>query len=223
MSFVEKCISDSIPIWKQCLGTEFLERLIDGTLPQEWLMGYIVDDSLYLREYAKVFAWGIIHARTMQEVRLMYSLLAFVNESEDSARLHYLDSFGIKDEQIQSLPLRAENRAYIDTMLQAAQNGAGIEECMIACLSCMLSYSWIFQEVKREHPCVLEGRYALLVRDYASDAYADLCRYWIETADLLCEEMTADRKERCLNLFRRCSEHEFEFWRMSGRPRKDLP
>ena len=48
--------------------------------------GYIVEDSLYLREYAKVFAWGMTKAKDMQTIRTYYSLLSFVNESEDAAR-----------------------------------------------------------------------------------------------------------------------------------------
>ena len=52
-----------------------------------------MEDSLYLREYAKVFAWGMTKAKDMQTIRTYYSLLSFVNESEDAARLHYLKRF----------------------------------------------------------------------------------------------------------------------------------
>ena len=56
MTFLEACIQDSLPIWESCLDTKFLKGIADGTLPEECFKGYIVDDSLYLREYAKVFA-----------------------------------------------------------------------------------------------------------------------------------------------------------------------
>ena len=48
----------------------------------ECLKGYIVEDSLYLREYAKVFAWGMTKAEDMDAIRSYYSLLSFVNEGE---------------------------------------------------------------------------------------------------------------------------------------------
>ena len=113
-----------------------------------------MEDSLYLREYAKVFAWGMTKAKDMQTIRTYYSLLSFVNESEDAARLHYLKHFGLTDEGIQSLPLRPENRAYVDSMIEAAKNGEGAAECMMACLPCMLSYGWIFQKLlKKSLPC----------------------------------------------------------------------
>ena len=133
--------------------------------------GYIVEDSLYLREYAKVFAWGMTKAKDMQTIRTYYSLLSFVNESEDAARLHYLKRFGLTDEGIQSLPLRPENRAYVDSMIEAAKNGEGAAECMMACLPCMLSYGWIFQKLLEEKPSVQDTLYGALVVDYADKGY----------------------------------------------------
>ena len=62
-------------------------------------------------------------------------------------RLHYLKHFGLTDEGIQSLPLRPETRAYVDSMIEAAKNGEGAAECMMACLPGMLSYGWIFQKL----------------------------------------------------------------------------
>ena len=61
-SFVLHVVQESLPVWEQCLHSEFLERLADSTLDEACFKGYIVEDSLYLREYAKVFAWGMTKA-----------------------------------------------------------------------------------------------------------------------------------------------------------------
>ena len=99
-----------------------------------------MDDSLYLREYPKVFAWGILHSRDMEEIRNYYSLLSFVNEAEDSTRRYYLKRYHLKNEAIQPLPLRPQNQAYVDYMLRTAQNVNDAADCMMACMPCMLSY-----------------------------------------------------------------------------------
>ncbi len=166
-TFVQQLVQESLPVWEKCLHSEFLTHLADGTLDEACFKGYIVEDSLYLREYAKVFAWGMTKAKDMQTIRTYYSLLSFVNESEDAARLHYLKHFGLTDEGIQSLPLRPENRAYVDSMIEAAKNGEGAAECMMACLPCMLSYGWIFQKLLEEKPSVQDTLYGALVVDYA--------------------------------------------------------
>ena len=222
MSFLDTCIQDSLPIWRSCLETPFLRRMADGTLDEECFKGYIVDDSLYLREYSKVFAWGMIHSNDMEEIRNYYSLLAFVNEAEDSTRRYYLKRYGLLDEEIQPLPLRPENRAYVDYMLNAAKNADDAVDCMMACLPCMLSYGWIFQKLLEEKPSVQDTLYGTLVVDYADKGYEAACRDWAAFAEKVCEGLSDERLARCREIFHACSEHELNFWAMAASPRSDL-
>lgn len=221
-SFVQQLVQESLPVWEQCLHSEFLERLADGTLDEACFKGYIVEDSLYLREYAKVFAWGMTKAADMQTIRTYYSLLSFVNESEDAERLRCLRQFGLTDEGIQSLPLRPENRAYVDCMINAAKNGEGEAECIMACLPCMLSYGWIFQKMLDRSPAVRDTLYGPLVQDYAGPGYADACRAWAAYAEKVCTGLSPERAARCRAIFHDCSVHELHFWEMSAKPRTDL-
>ena len=183
MPFVSSLVQEDLPVWQQCLDTEFLRRMEDSTLDEACFKGYIVEDSLYLREYAKVFAWGMTKARTMETLRNYYSLLGFVQESEDVTRLHYLEQFGLSEADLQALPLRPENRAYVDCMINAAKNGEGEAECIMACLPCMLSYGWIFQKMLDRSPAVRDTLYGPLVQDYAGPGYADACRAWAAYAE----------------------------------------
>lgn len=221
MSFVEVCIQDSLPIWEQCLNAPFLQKLENGTLDESCFLGYIIDDSLYLREYAKVFALGMTKAQTMEDIRICYSLLSFVHEGEGSTRLYYLNRYGLKDPDIQNLPQRPENKAYTDCMLEAAKNG-GMAECMMACLPCMISYHWIFQKILERTPEVKNTTYWPLVRDYASDDYLLSCQKWATYTDQLCAELSSEQMTKCMQIFRDCSHHELHFWEMSEQPRLDV-
>lgn len=221
MSFVEECVQGSLPTWAACLQTPFLQGMAEGTLDEGLFKGYLVEDSLYLRGYAKVFAWGMLHAGTMQEIRSYYSLLAFVNEGEGSTRRQYLKRYGLSDEAIQPLPPRPENAAYLQTMLQAAQQGPGAAECMMAALPCMLSYRWIFERLVQQAPGVLQGPFAPFVQDYLSERYAGLCRQWSAFADAAAGGLDGGRLGRCREIFAACSGHELRFWQMCGQPRQD--
>ena len=221
-TFLDTCIEDSLPIWQDCLETEFLRRLSDGTLPEDCFKGYIVDDSLYLREYAKVFAWGILHSTDMEEIRAYHSLLSFLKESEDATRLVYLARWGLTDQAIQPLPLRPENRAYVDRMIEGARDGEGAAECLMASLPCMLSYGYIFRKMVKRNPGVLDTVYGPFVRDYAGEKYEESCRQWMEFAEKVCKELPEERWETCRKLFWDCSVHEQKFWEMSQNPREDV-
>ncbi len=221
-TFLDTCIEDSLPIWQNCLETEFLRRLSDGTLREDCFKGYIVDDSLYLREYAKVFAWGMLHSTDMEEIRAYHSLLSFLKESEDATRLVYLARWGLTDQAIQPLPLRPENRAYVDYMISAARDGQGAPECMMACLPCMLSYGWIFQNIAETAPQVRDSLFWPLVRDYADPSYKEVCDHWVDFANQVCAGLTPERAARCREIFRQSSLHELRFWEMSAQPRNDV-
>ena len=181
-----------------------------------------MDDSLYLREYARVFAWGMTKAQTMAAMRNYYSLLSFVNENEDVARLQYLKRYGLTDDDIQSLPQRPTNRAYTDYMIEATKNGEGEAECIAAVLPCMLSYFWIFRRLLKRSPGVLDTVFGPLVKDYASDGYGDACQAWADYAEKACTGLSPERAARCREIFKACSEFELGFWRMANQPRSDL-
>jgi thiaminase/transcriptional activator TenA len=223
MTFYQSLLEENLPIWEQCLASEFLQKLENGTLDEECFKGYIVDDSLYLREYAKVFAWGMTKATDWETVRVYYSLLTFVNEGEGSTRLYYLHRYGLQDEQIQHLPQRPENKAYTETMIKAVQDGDGAAECMMACLPCMVSYGYIFRKMLERTPAIRETPYWALVRDYAGNEYTQACEKWIAYTEKFCENLSPEREERCRAIFKACSLHELHFWEMSARPRDDLP
>ena len=148
--------------------------------------------------------------------------LAFVNEAEDSTRRYYLKRYGLLDEEIQPLPLRPENRAYVDYMLNAAKNADDAVDCMMACLPCMLSYGWIFGEMLKNVPAVQNTPYARFVNDYAGERYESICKAWEAFTEKVCASIPPEREAHCLEIFRTCSEHERHFWEMAARPRTDL-
>ena len=219
MNFVDTCIADSLPIWKKCLQSEFLVKMADGSLDEACFRDYIIDDSLYLRQYAKVFAWGIIGTDDPEAMRTFYSFLSFVNEGEGSTRLQYLKKFGLQDEKVQKLRQRPENKVYTDYMLKASREGA--PECMMASLPCTLSYGWIFTQMLKAHPEIRETLYWPMVRDYAENGYDEICRQWIDFGNKICQGLPQPRLDRCLEIFRECSRLELGFWEMSKSPRTE--
>ena len=222
LPFVSALVQADLPVWEQCLQTEFLQKMENGILSEDCFKSYLVEDSLYLREYAKIFAWGMTKATTMAAMRTYYSLLSFVQENEDLTRLRYLEQYGLREADIQSLPLRPESRAYLDCMIDAARTGEGEAECLMACLPCMLSYGWIFGEMLKNVPAVQNTPYARFVNDYAGERYESICKAWEAFTEKVCAGVSPEREAHCLEIFRTCSEHEHHFWEMAARPRTDL-
>ncbi len=222
MTFYEELFNENKEIWDRALNSDFIQQMGDGTLDDKLFTGYMVDDSLYLRECAKVFAWGMTKRKNMTSVKTYYSLMSFVNESEMSTRIQYLEKAGLKDEYVENLPQRPENLEYTTIMIEAAKNGMGEAECMTALMPCMASYQYIFEKLVQDKPQVLEGRFAPMVLDYCGPEYKEMVDGWIDMMNQFCEGISEERLSACRKLFRECSLCEEKFWQMSMRERDDI-
>ena len=51
------------PIWEQCHDHPFVRGIGDGSLDLEKFQWFLLQDYLYLFDYARVFAYGVVKAR----------------------------------------------------------------------------------------------------------------------------------------------------------------
>lgn len=51
------------PIWEQCHDHPFVRGIGDGSLDLEKFRWFLLQDYLYLFDYARVFAYGVVKAR----------------------------------------------------------------------------------------------------------------------------------------------------------------
>ncbi|MFR3251578.1 MAG: hypothetical protein ACLTQL_11180 [Eisenbergiella sp.] len=93
----------------------------------------MIQDSIYLKNYARIYGKAIFHAATLREIQLYYSMLNFVNDTESEVRLDYLKQFCITDDDIELIAPLPENQNYIDFMFEIASHGKN-EEILMAVL-----------------------------------------------------------------------------------------
>lgn len=215
MSFMNEVLEKNIPIWDECIATPFVQEMKGGTLPFECFKEYMIQDSIYLKHYARVYGKEIYHAKTLRDIQLYYSVLSFVTDTESAVRLRYLDQFGMTDDDIESIAPLPENQRYIDFLLETAERGDE-KEMLMAVLPCMMSYSYIFRRLA-EDPESKESRYWDFIEDYADDCYAKSCEEWSEFTDKKCKNLSNAEKEKLSHIFKKASLLELDFWKMPYR------
>ena len=89
MAFMKDILTHNIPIWEECAATPFVQEVQTGKLPLEKFKRYMIQDSIYLKNYARIYGKAIFHAATLREIQLYYSMLNFVNDTESEVRLDY--------------------------------------------------------------------------------------------------------------------------------------
>lgn len=113
MAFMKDILTHNIPIWEECAATPFVQEVQTGKLPLEKFKRYMIQDSIYLKNYARIYGKAIFHADTLREIQLYYSMLNFVNDTESEVRLDYLKQFCITDDDIELIAPLPENQNYM--------------------------------------------------------------------------------------------------------------
>lgn len=220
MSFMENVLKRNKPIWDECIATLFVQDLKSGKLPIEDFKEYMIQDSIYLKNYARVYGKAIYHAETLREIRLYYSILNFVTDAESAVRLNYLRQFGMTDDDIELMEPLPENQNYIDFLFETAERGNGCE-ILMAVLPCMLSYSYMFRKLAAE-PESRKSGYLDFIQDYADDRYAESCKEWSVFADKKCEGLFEEEQEKLARIFEKAGYLELDFWNMVYRRKKHI-
>ena len=215
MSFMQKVLKHNKPIWDKCADTPFVRDMQTGSLPFDCFKEYMIQDSIYLKHYARVYGKAIYHATTLRDIQIYYSTLNFVTDVESAVRLNYLAQFSITDDDIELIAPLPENQNYIDFLLEIAERGNECEMIM-AVLPCMLSYSYIFRKISAQAESE-KSRYWDFIQDYADDLYAENCKEWCDYADQKCEKISETEKENLSSIFEKASMLELDFWNMAYR------
>ncbi|MCI5956760.1 MAG: transcriptional regulator [Clostridiales bacterium] len=203
------------PLWAACLRTPFVQGLCNATLPMRAFRGYLLQDSLYLQTYARVWGAAIFLSPTQRKMRLHYTVLRFVTQRHSAVRLCWLDRFGMTDAQVERLTPWPVFRAYGDFLMDTARGGS-LPRLMMAALPCMLGYAYVFRAVAAS-PAALRSPYRDYILDHTEPGYLEDCRRLSAYTARLCAAC-APRQQRALNaLFLRASAYELQCWRRASR------
>lgn len=214
MKLTERMHAAAADVWRACLNHPFVQGIGDGTLDVEKFRFFMLQDYLYLFDYARVFALGVVKAREPDLMRTFARNVDAILGGEMKIHRAYMARLGIAEAQVFTVQPALDNISYTHYMLAAAETG-GPMEIVAAILACSWSYAEIGQALDRitgaaEHPF-----YGEWVRGYASEDYAQTNEALIELMDQLAEGCTEAQAARLVEIFVNCSRYELGFWDMA--------
>ena len=207
------------PVWEKCLHHPFVTGIGDGTLDVEKFRHFMLQDYLYLFDYARVFAVGVVKARDPELMRTFSGNVDAILNGEMNIHRAYMQRLGITEEQVSAVKPALDNVSYTHYMLSVAEAG-GPAEIVASILACCWSYAEIGQALAKipgaaEHPF-----YGEWIQGYASEDYAAGNQALIELTDTLSQGMTEAEIARLEDIFVNCSRYELGFWDMAWEMRK---
>jgi len=131
----------------------------NGDLEEKKFRYYIVQDYLYLVDYAKCFALGVAKAKNLEITRLFAGYIQLLTAKEMDIHRGYMGRFGVTQEELNTTPVTLDNLSYTSYMLRVAYE-EGEAEILAAILSCAYSYEVIAKKMVENHPhCVEHSLY----------------------------------------------------------------
>ena len=208
MSVSRRLYQAARPVWEGFHTHPFVTGLGDGALPVEKFRYFLLQDYLYLWEYARVFALGVVRAGSAANV-------SQILDGEMDIHRAYMARLGISEAQVSAVRPALANRSYTSFMLAAAHAG-GPAEILAAILACSWSYADIAARLVEAHPDLpdhpLYGEWAA---GYTSEDYVSANRDLITMLDRLAEGLPEERLAGLEDIFVSCSRYEAGFWDMA--------
>lgn len=214
MNTSEKLLSATAEIWKAYNEHPFVLGIQNGTLDKDKFRYYMIQDYLYLEDYAKTFAVGVAKAKSLKTANLFAKYIPVMN-GELNVHDGYLARLGVTQEEVESTPRSLDNLSYTSYMLRVAYD-EGEAEILTAILSCAYSYEIIAKNIVKNCPSSVNDEfYGEWVKGYASDSYAAENVILLDTLNCLTENYTEKQIQHLIDIFAACSRYELAFWEMA--------
>ena len=116
-NFTDILRSQAASIWEAELKHPFVLGIADGSLPKEKFKYYLCQDYLFLLDYSKVFAYGVVKSSDEATMAKFAQLLNETLNTEMDLHRGYSEKFGISPAEMEATPMAPTTHAYTRHLL----------------------------------------------------------------------------------------------------------
>jgi len=211
-SLFERLKDDCADDWYSYVNHPFVESMARGDLPHAAFRDYLVQDYLFLIQFARAYGLAVYKGRSLFEMRSALEGLKAILDVEMDLHVRLCAGWGISAEKLEATSEKTETIAYTRFVLDAGNSG-DLLDLYVALAPCMIGYGEI--GAARAANAVDDNPYNEWIREYASQEYQEVVEATIRNLDTLASEMmTESRYPRLKLLFAAGTRLEAQFWQM---------
>ncbi|KAK0711680.1 Phosphomethylpyrimidine kinase-domain-containing protein [Lasiosphaeris hirsuta] len=205
---------DVAPIWDAFVNHPFVLAMGNASLPLESFKGYLIQDYLYLVQFARANALASYKAKNMKEIA---ASAAVVSQIFKEMQLHiaYCNEFGIPKEEVENTPEKEACTAYTRYVLDVGQSEDWIA-LQIALAPCLLGYGVIAQQLHNDSRSKQGGDnpYWPWIQNYVADDYVAAVKTGCDLLEKHALLQSPARIEELVKIFIHATKMEIAFWEM---------
>ncbi|KAI9782648.1 MAG: hypothetical protein M1835_003990 [Candelina submexicana] len=202
---------DVTQAWRQHTEHDFVNRMADGTLPLGAFKNYLVQDYLYLVQFARANALAAYKAKTMDSVAKSAEVVLHVHR-EMSMHIDYCNSFGLSRHEMESEEESLACTAYTRYVLDIG-NSEGWLALQVSFAPCLIGYGAIARRLYDNPKTVREGnRYWKWIENYVAQDYIEAVKVGSALLETHAVEQSPSRIEELIKIFIQATKMEARFW-----------
>jgi thiaminase/transcriptional activator TenA len=213
-SLTDRLWSSIDDTYKAILAHPFIEGLTSGSLERDAFCFYVVQDSLYLREYARALAICAARSPSENAIKMFSEHAAGAIAVERQLHESFFVDFGISEQQVETTEKAPTNVAYTSYLLASAYGGSFVEA-----LGAVLPCYWIYWEVgktllERGSP---DPRYKRWIETYGGEEFTAVVRAVLALTDEIGADLDRNEESNMIEHFKTTARYEWMFWDMGYR------
>ncbi|MBZ9935378.1 thiaminase II [Mesorhizobium sp. BR1-1-16] len=211
----ERLKRDAALAWSAYVDHAFVRGLGDGSLPRASFQHYLVQDYLFLIEFARAYAIGVYKAPDLTEMKKASDGIAAIL-GETSLHLRLCAEWGLSPDAVAATRQARATVGYTRFVQEAGLRGDMLD-LVVALSPCVVGYAEIGKALAATATGLSDGSnpYAPWIREYAGDGYQALAADSLAQIDRLAAIfLTEARYEKLLVIFDEAVRLEADFWQM---------
>ncbi len=215
MDIFEKLKTACSAEWSLYVDHAFVKQIGDGTLPLTAFQTYLVQDYLFLLQFARANALAVYKSRSLPDLRAgQASLAAILDETDLHIRL--CERWGLSRERLEATPEHRATVAYTRFVLDCGFSG-DLLDLHVALAPCVIGYGEIALKIVAQKGFSLENHpYRDWIGEYAGAGYQGAAQAARDHLSRLAERsLTESRFTDLCRIFTQASLLEADFWQMA--------
>src|SRR5688572_785730 len=218
MSFFERLKTEASAEWRAYTEHPFTAGLADGTLPETAFRHYLVQDYLFLIEFARAYALAVYKSPQLTAMREAASALSAILDGEMKLHVKLCADWGLSPRDLEQAPPASEMLAYTRYVLDAGMRGDQLT-LRVALAPCVIGYAEIAAGLAaRPDAYAATNPYRVWIDEYAGAPYQEVAAKARAHLDRLANlYVTLAREAELVTIFKEATRLETDFWEMGWR------
>ncbi|OAA36348.1 Phosphomethylpyrimidine kinase type-1 [Beauveria brongniartii RCEF 3172] len=202
-------------MWKEFVQHPFVMALGNGTLPLDSFKGYIIQDYLFLVQFARANSLAAYKAKNIIDIQRSNEIVSHIVREMD-LHINYCKGFGISEQEIQATPELQACTAYTRYVLDIGQS-EDLLALQMALAPCLLGYGAVAQMLAA-HPATVRDQQANTywpwIETYGAADYVEAVRLGSDLIEKKIRDCSPARIEELVKIFIHGTRMEIGFWEM---------